>query len=196
MGIILQQVNLRGHTWGFQYCGTTLTSRVSSLTHSDFRWEMCLHSQSSTAHCSPVYSSFPHPFIPMASVKSKSTRGCAFGCPKTLSWVGGSVQHQQGKSSSCSSCSGKGKMLPGDTLHGVSESWARHCLKPGIICWSWQFKGDLPARLLPGINWILPWLVWGHTVLHQLETWPEVALHGKPEDWKGYKCSFLLESVF
>lgn len=113
--IILQHISLCGHTRAFQYPGTALTPRGSFLG-----WELCLHSQSSTARCSPVYSSFPHPFIPMASVKSKSTKGRSFGCSKSLSWVGGSVQHQQGrsceggvKSSGCSSCSGKGKMLPG-----------------------------------------------------------------------------------
>lgn len=93
MEIILQHVSLRGHSQTFQYRGTALTSRGSFL-----RWELCLHSQGSTAHCSPVYSSFPHPFIPLAPVKSKSTKGRAFGCPKTLSWVGGSAQHQQGRS--------------------------------------------------------------------------------------------------
>lgn len=134
VGIILQQVNLPAHTWAFWHHGTALTSRVSFL-----RWELCLHSQSSTVHCSPpAYSSFPHPFIPMASMKSKSTRGHSFGCPKTLSWVGGSVQHQQGrscegrvKSSGCSSCSGKGRMLPGrhppwsqwELSQALSEAW-------------------------------------------------------------------------
>lgn len=57
---------------------TALTFMVH--TGRDFRWACCLISQTGTVQLSPVYSSFHHPFSTMASGKTKSTRGHAFGC--------------------------------------------------------------------------------------------------------------------